>query len=116
MNHEQRTINEGEPTPEFLNSEEEALFAQARLGEDAISFLNSDLGRVMRGFAEQEVRDAKDALLTTAADPLTPEGQKIIRDAQFKAAVANQFLGFIQEITNASEGAYQQLRQMRDQA
>lgn len=114
MNHEQRTINEGEPTPEFLNSEEEALFAQARLGEDAINFLNSDLGRVMRGFALQEVADAKNVLLI--ADPLTPEGQKIIRDAQFKAAVANQFLGFIQEITNASEGAYQQLRQMREQA
>ena len=114
MNHQQQTIDDGVPTPEFLNAEEEALFAQATLGEEVIRFLNSDLGRVMRGYAQQEVADAKNALLH--ADPLTPEGQKIIRDAQFKAAVANQFLGFIQEITNASEGAYQQLRQMRDQA
>lgn len=114
MNHEQQTIDSGIPTPEFLNSKEEECYAQAMLGEEVERFLSSDLGRVMKGMADQEIEIAKKTLLD--ADPLTPEGQKIIRDAQFKAAVANQFLGFIQEISNASEGAYQQLRQMRDQA
>lgn len=114
MNHEQRTINEGEPTPEFLNSKEEEAYAQALLGEELERFLNSDLGRYMQGMADQEIEIAKDALLD--ADPLATDGQKKIRDAQFKAAVANQFLGFVREIRNASEAAFQQLKQEREQA
>ena len=56
--HQKIALDEANLTPEFLNAEEEALFAEFMLGEEAIRFLNSDLGRVMRGFALMRVAEA----------------------------------------------------------
>lgn len=107
-------IEDGIPTPQFLNEEEEALFAEVVLGDEAVTFLNSDLGRALRGYALQRREEAKEALL--AADMDTHEGRQQIKAAQFQAAVANQFLQFVQEALSRGEMAHQQLLQMREQA
>ena len=109
-------LDEAELTPKFLNDEERELFAQADLGEQAVSFLDSELGRFMRGCAIQRRREAQEALLTPEADPETSEGRQRIRTCRFNAAVADQFLEFIREAVTTGEVAYQSLKQMRDQA
>lgn len=104
-------LDEGRLTPEFLSKEEESLFAEAALGAEAVAFLNSDLGRVLRGFALQEIEAAKDDLLTTA-----PWRKRRIQQLQFRAAVAGQFLDFIREAVLRGDVAYEGLQAMRDEA
>lgn len=114
MDKQEQALIEGHPTPEFLNAEEEAMFAEFLMGEEAITFLNSNLGRLMRGFAEQQKEAAKDAVLS--ANPCTPWGRRRIKKHQFEAAVADQFLGFIAEALQSGKVAEENLKQMRDQA
>lgn len=116
MDHQKIALDEGELTPQFLNDEERELFAQAKLGDEAVAFLDSDLGRLLRGFALQRRADARDALVAPEADPDTPEGRAKIREARFQAAVADQFLTFVQEAVATGEVAFQALKQMREQA
>ena len=95
-------------TPAFLSQEEQELYAEAVLGKDAVDFLNSELGRVLRGYALQHIEEAKTALLTV------PTWRKRkIQQLQFKAAVAEQFLAFIREAVMRGETALQGLNQMR---
>ena len=102
-------VTEQTLTPAFLSQEEQALYAEAVLGKDAVDFLNSDLGRVLRGYAMQHIEEAKTALLTT------PSWRKRkIQRLQFKAAVASQFLTFIKEAVVRGEVALQGLSQMRN--
>lgn len=103
-----RAIEDGLLTPQFLSKAEEELFAEAMLGREAIAFLNSDLGRVIRGYAEQELQQSKDKLIKT---PFW-RWRKIIR-LQQKAAVAQQLLSFIQEALVRGKVAEQNLEQMR---
>lgn len=107
-------IEDGIPTPQFLDEEEEALFAEVMLGDEAVRFLNTDLGRLLRGYALERREDAKEALLS--ADPDTETGLQKIKAAQLQAAVANQFLQFVQDALSRGEMAHQQLLQKREQA
>lgn len=108
MNPEKILLDEGQITPEFLSREEESLFAEALLGQEAITFLNSDLGRVLRGYAMQEREEAKEALLSTPA-----WRKRKIQQLQFRAAVADHFLGFVREAVMRGEMAYRGLEQLR---
>lgn len=108
MNPEKILLDDGLITPEFLSREEEALFAEAMLGEEAITFLNSDLGRVLRGYALQEIEEAKSALLKTPA-----WRKRKIQQLQFRAAVAGQFLEFVREVVARGDMAHQGLEQLR---
>jgi|AntRauTorcE11897_2_1112592.scaffolds.fasta_scaffold14187_2 hypothetical protein len=116
MDQNRIALDDGELTPKFLNDEERALFAQADLGEQAITFLNSELGRFMRGCAMQDRSEALEALAHPDADPDKEDGRDKIRDARFKAAVANQFLEYIQAAVNNGEVAFQSLMQLRDES
>lgn len=95
--------------PGFISKAEESLYAEALLGRDAIAFLNSDLGRVLRGYARQEIEISKEKLLKT---PFW-RWRKITK-LQQKAAVAQQFLSFIQEALLRGRVAEQNLEQMRN--
>ena len=96
-------------TPAFLSDEEQAMYAEAMLGKDAVDFLNSDLGRTIRGYAVQNIEEVKEALLKTPA-----WRKRKIQQLQFKAAVANQFLSFIREAVMRGEIAMQGLNQLRN--
>lgn len=111
MTPEQKLLHDAEFTPQFLSNEEETLFAEAFLGREAIDFLNSDLGRVLRGYADQKISEAKDKLLD--ANPSSMLGRRKIQKLQFDAAVASQFLAFIQEALMRGNIAEQTLKQYR---
>lgn len=101
-------IEDGEISPEFLSDQEEALFAEAAMGREAIEFLNSDLGRVIRGHALYEIERCKRELLKTS-----PWRKRKIAKLQFDAAVANRLLAFIQDALNRGRIAESNLIQMR---
>lgn len=102
-------VTEDTLTPSFLSDEEQALFSEAILGKDAVDFMNSDLGRVLRGYAAQNIEEAKEALLKT------PSWRKRkIQQLQFKAAVASQFLDFVREAVVRGEMAIHGLNQLRN--
>jgi hypothetical protein len=109
MNPDKIALDEALLTPEFLSKEEEELFGQALIGQEAAMFLNSDLGRLLRGFALQQRQEAAEKLLKTA-----PWRRRRIQQLQFQAAVADQFLGFIREAVMIGEIAHQGLINMRD--
>ena len=115
MDQNRIALDEAELTPKFLNEEERSLFAEADLGEQAINFLDSELGRFMRGMAIQDRSEALESLARPEADPDTDEGRNVIRQSRFKAAVANQFLDYLQSAVNSGEAAYQSLKQLRDE-
>ena len=108
MTPEESLINDAEFTPKFLSREEEALFAEAHLGIEARDFLNSDLGRVLRGYALQKIAECKDDLLKTPA-----WRKRKIQQLQNEAAVADQFLSFIREALLRGSLAEQNLQQLR---
>ena len=88
--------DEGEIT--FRNEAERELFAEARLGQQAIDFLHSDLGRLLMGYARQEKREAMEQLLHTDSHDHTK-----IDFYQRKAEVADNFVRWIGEaIQNGS--------------
>ena len=111
MKYEDIAISDAEITPQFLNKVEEELFAEVLLGDEAITFLNGDLGQVLRGYALQEIEEAKTQLLTC------PWWRKRkIEKLQFKAAVAQQFLAFVQEALIRGQVAESNLKSMRNEA
>ena len=101
--------SDGTPV-EFLNRHEEALFHEARLGEEAQQFLESDLGKLLKGRAILDIQDAQDALLDIA-----PEDTAAIRELQFKAATARHFKTWIAEAITNGNNAYDQLRSIRSE-
>ncbi len=101
--------NDGTPI-EFINKHEETLFHEARLGEEAGQFLETDLGKLLQGRAILDIEDAQNALLS--ADPENPAA---IRELQFKAAVARQFVSWIAEAISNGNNAYDQLRSIRSE-
>ena len=107
---DQRAL-EGDLTPEFLNRSQEELFAYVSLRHEAIVFLNSDLGRVLRGMAIQRKEHAKEEFLKT---PLWRKRK--LAKLQWEAAVADQFLVFIQEVLQSGEAAEEAIIQMDAEA
>lgn len=96
-------------TPQFLDKNEESLYAEVMLGQELITFLNSDLGRTLRGMALQDLQSAKDALMQ--ADP---DDTSEVRRLQFKGAVAQSFMQYLQEIAVRAENAEQALTTYRN--
>lgn len=107
----EEVLSEGETTPQFLDDAERAEFAQALLGDEAVRFLESDLGQLLRGYADQELEEVKDELLRT------PSWRKRkINKLQFRGAVAEQFIRFVQEAILNGQVSEQNLKQMREQS
>lgn len=107
---DEEAIADGIPTPHFINEQEAALFAEAVLGDDAMEFLNSELGQYVRGCAKQDQEDAKSQLLK-----VDPENTSEIRKLQMKAKVAGSLIGYLAEIVQRGSAAADQLEQMRQE-
>lgn len=91
---------------EFIDEDEEACFHTSILGQDAIDFLNTRLGKTIRSYAISEIKTAQHALVNVdAAD--TKEVLKL----QMRANVPALFLSFIQEAISSGEQAYAELQQ-----
>lgn len=92
---------------EFLNDQERIYFAQARLGEETIQFLNSNVGKYLHGCAKQEVEELRNALEECNPDSIF--GRRKIRRLQKKAESARYFLQWCAEAINQGEFAYHQI-------
>jgi len=94
---------------EFISPQEREYFARAHLGEEAIQFLNSNIGKYLHGCAKQEVELLRDALEQHNPDSIF--GRRKIRKLQKKAEVARYFMQWCAEVINDGEHAFQQLKQ-----
>lgn len=82
------------------------LIAEALIGDEAGRFLESDLGRTVLGFLDQEKEIAKEGLAS-----VDPEDAKKIRELQYQIWRAEQFRQWLCELRdngNAALEAYQQ--------
>jgi len=109
MGQEEKLALDGDFTPQFMDRVEESEFAKFVLGEECRRFLLSDLGKLLVGMAEQNRQEAMEAMIKT---PLWRKNR--LRDLQFKAAVATQFLGFIQEVLIDAQAAEAMLENTRE--
>lgn len=86
------------------------LEAEAVMGDEAKRFLDGDLGRILRGIAEQEV---KAAVLEFEDVDLTEE--KKIRDLQNRIWRASRFTGWLEELVERGEEALRALQQQKQE-
>lgn len=85
------------------------LVATAELGEAARSFLDSELGKVMVGFADQEASLALFALAT-----VDPTDAQAITKLQNKVMVANWFTQWLRELVDEGDGAINAFKQQQE--
>ncbi len=93
----------------FRSEDERALFTEARLGQEAINFLSSPLGRLLQGRAEAERQEVAEQLLETDCSDAG-----LIRDLQCKAQVAGNFIRWIGEAIQNGNNAEQQLETLAE--
>ena len=91
-----------------FTEEDLSLFAAADLGEKARSFLGTDLGRYLKGCAEQQINDCSRQLLT-----VSPHNTNEIQLLQGKAQTASNFLIWINEAIGMGDNAFQQIQQQQ---
>lgn len=85
------------------------LIAQAELGEEAQKFLQSDLYKVMVGFAEQDLVDAQLAL-----ESVSPTDTAKIVELQNTAKCARNFSGWLHELVDEGNNAIQVFKQQEE--
>lgn len=85
------------------------LIAEALIGDEAKRFLESDLGQVILGMAQQEVDAAVEKL--KAVDPTDA---KVIREIQNEVWRAEQFKGWLTELFHKGEAALQAFKQQSE--
>lgn len=98
---------------EFVNAEEQSLFAEAMLGEEVIQFLNSGTGRYLHGRAKQVFDDGIRKMYEL--DPYTAEGKKEHSRLKFEAALAERFMMWCADAIQNGRTAGVQLETYRDE-
>lgn len=81
-----------------MNEEDAILIAQAEMGEQAKAFLESELGRVLIGMAEQDAQAAREAL-----ELVPPTETNTIMTLQNKARCARNFESWLKELVSRGE-------------
>ena len=84
---------------------DDELIAEAELGEEARSFLESDLGKCILGMAKQEVALAQEALETVS--PLDSES---IMELQQRAKLYRNFEQWLNELLDKGQTALEVFR------
>ena len=91
----------------FKNDEERVLFEEARLGQDAITFLQTPLGKWLQAVAMQEKQQSMEQLLE-----IDCTNRLEIAKAQTNAKIADNFIRWIGEAIQNGRIAEQQLEEM----
>ena len=91
-------------------SENDYLFAEAKMGVDVETFLSTEVGRYLKGRAQQEVEDATHLFLT--CDP--ERSHEVIKKAKAKAQAAQQVMTWLTEAYSAGMIAIQTLEDIGD--
>jgi hypothetical protein len=87
-----------------MQSDDELLVAEARLGVEAETFLSSDLGQYLLGRAELEEQEALRRL-----SQVDPHDWKAVQAAQQKLSMARLVPGWIRDAIQNGRVAYLQL-------
>jgi len=87
-----------------MPSETETLFAEAMLGKDAEEFLKTDVGRYLAARADEEEREALEAL-----SRVSPWRRRRISQLQAQVWRAQSFRGWLGEMIVTGRQALQQL-------
>ena len=107
---QEQILANGEVTPEFIDQEEETLFAIAAMGEEAHRFFHSDLGRYVTGAAKQDIQEIQEKLLT-----ISPWRKRKIQHLQNQAKAAQLAISWLAEVITNGDDAHQQLLARRDE-
>lgn len=86
------------------NPEDKALYAAAVIGKDAEQFMQSELGQIMLGMAEQDAQEATDKLKTMIPWP----ARRVMR-VQNDIAKAESFPQYLMELYERGKQALHQL-------
>jgi hypothetical protein len=86
------------------------LVAEAELGDEAKSFLEGNLGKFLKGVADQEIRIVQDLLLK--ADP---ENTIAIRELQNRAFRWQMFVELLEGLVNTGNQAIEIFKQQTEQ-
>lgn len=101
---------------QFANDRERELFARAQLGENARSFLASNVGRYLHGRAIEDLEAAKAGIMDL--DPLpwwAFRARRQWRAFKLKALVAESFMKYCVDAIQDGDIAYNELKQQEDQ-
>lgn len=97
---------------EFINDQEKQYFAEAMVGEDVQSFLNSTAGIFLHGRAKQVFNKCQKEMFEN--DPYTPEGKKAYERIKRDAWCAEHFLKWCAEAIMDGRNAATQIESYRD--
>ena len=90
-------------------NENDELIAAAELGDEAKRFLESDLGKIMMGMAQQDVALAQEAL-----ERVDPEDAKAVRKLQNDAYLGRVFEQWLLELVDKGESAMSVFKQSQE--
>ena len=93
-----------------MTAETDQLIAEAELGEQARLFLDSELGKVMVGLADQEVLLAQELL-----GEVDPTNTKEITKLQNDIKVGRWFTKWLNELVAAGDQAISVFNQQKDE-
>lgn len=91
-------------------SDDDELIATAEIGDEARKFIESDLGKMLLGMAQQEIDAAREGL-----QDIDPSDTKAITALQNKAKTAGNFKTWLTELITNGEQALVVWRQKQDQ-
>jgi hypothetical protein len=97
----------------FVDKREREYFHQAKLGQDTIDFLRSDVGKYLHGCAKQEIEILRDELEKVNPDSIW--GRRKLRRLQKKAEAARFFMTWCAEAIQVGEVAYRELDEYRSE-
>lgn len=92
---------------EFANKRERELLAQAMVGQDAIDFLNTPVGKYLHGCAKQKIWECVTEIAET--NPDTRLGRRKIKRLQNEKAQAEMFSRWLAEAIQAGQLAEKEL-------
>ncbi|MCF1431342.1 MAG: hypothetical protein LPD71_00100 [Shewanella sp.] len=95
---------------QFTSDKERELFTEARLGQEALDFLRTPLGKWLRGVAEQEKKAALEELLTVPFN-----NQERILQLQLKGGMAANLLTWIGEAIQNGRYAEEELENLNEE-
>ncbi len=95
--------------PVFIDEQERLLFSESKYGEDMINFLNSDLGRLIRGSAKHDMNEALNGMKDTA-----PWRKQRMQKFQNQYRVAESLVAYCAEIIQRGEHAFTALENHRN--
>ena len=93
---------------DFVDSNEQAHFARAQLGEQIREFLNGPAGRYLHGRAKLQLQDCREKALD--CNPHSFFGRRKLKTIQHDAGIAKAFLTWCADAIQEGEFSFRELQ------